>query len=99
MPQADVTIKVGDNWKDPVTSRTPACSGTHVVSVLAGRSPDTGVSLMLYTGTKGSSCVTIRVWYCEFKGSYAYYKLNIVVIRQIVLITASVSNMLHRKTT
>ena len=61
MPQADVTIKVGDNWKDPVTSRTPARSGTRVASVLAGRSPGTGVS-MLYTGTKGSSCDTIRVW-------------------------------------
>ena len=81
MPQADVTIKVGDNWKDPVTSRAPARSGTRVASDLTGRSPGTGVSLMLYTGKKGSSCVTIRVWYCEFKGNYAYYKLNIVVIR------------------
>ena len=81
VPQVDATIKVGDNWKDPVTSCTPARSGTRVALVLAGRSPGTGVSLMLHTGTKGSSCVTIGVWYCEFKGSSAYYKLNIVVIR------------------
>ena len=56
VPQADATIKVGYNWKDPVTSRTPAHSGTRVMS-------------MLYTGTKGSSCVTIRVWHCEFIGN------------------------------
>jgi len=65
VPQADATIKMGDNWKDPVTSHTPARSGTRVASVLAGRSPGTGVSLILHTGTKGSICFTIGVWYCE----------------------------------
>jgi len=70
VPQADATIKVGDNWKDPVTSCAPAHSRTHVASVLAGRSPGRDV-LMLHTGTKGSICFTIGVWYCEFGMSSA----------------------------
>ena len=48
MLQADATTKVGDNWIDPVTSRTPAPTGIGVATVLTGRSPRFDVSLVLH---------------------------------------------------